>query len=207
MYIQVRQTGLKSERLKIEDIPAEGVHDLVLTIYPPGSLSGVVLNVPRNPVPGIMVELWAIGSHGVGDARPERMTDDAGRFRFDDLMASDYLLLALGEREIMNRNEWSKHPSPDDIARKADENPDDLTMAKITLGRGENVDDVVLVNANAGDLSISGRVVNGRGEPVQRARVRARGPLDKTPSAYEWPVSNTTETNAARPGVQGERNK
>jgi hypothetical protein len=196
VYIQARQRGFKSDRLRVEDIPAEGVHDLVLTVLPSGSISGVVLNAAREPAPNIKVELWNVATRGISNIPPDIMTDDAGRFRFDDVLPSDYVLVALGQRELLQRMMMSTPHLPRDIARMADESPHNPRMARLTVGPGEHVDEVVLMHPDVGKLSISGRIVDGRAEPIKSARVQASGPMEQSERAYDWPIRNQVDTDA-----------
>jgi RNA polymerase sigma factor (sigma-70 family) len=146
-------------------VPAEGIDDLVLTMGPESVITGRLVDQDGNPLEGAKVRPWMRGMHvlyhehfGVANAQ--------GRFEIRGLHEATY-------RMDVQLPDWSS-------ARVASE------PEEVTLGAGEHLRDLDVVYEFPGALTISGRVTDDTGRPLDRVRM----------DIYRDDVVRTSETDA-----------
>lgn len=133
------------------EAPAE---DLRIVLQTARTLSGRVVGPEREPVPGAEIqarEESRVTSEGSGittiSTRPLAVTDAEGRFRIGELEAGTLNLVVSARKYRTRRLEGFRVPD------------EDVDSLEIVLDRGARLE---------------GRVVDGEGEPVVRARLEAR---------------------------------
>ena len=111
-----------------------------------------------SPVAGATVELQPAGQHPPDTNSYEATTDFQGRFSFPAVTPSDYRLVASTYAAGYVITAWGKNSA----------NP---RGAPISVKAGQRLNDVRIAMTPTG--SITGRVIDGDGEPVPRAQVLA----------------------------------
>src|SRR4029077_19854048 len=88
--------------------------NLVLQLFPLGSISGQVTDEFSDPVRGAQVMLLRSGVNGQGGLRTERQatTDDQGRYRFAGLQAGRYYIAVSAQPWDAQRNTLQPAPPP-----------------------------------------------------------------------------------------------
>lgn len=149
--LSIRHTGHVPTTAPGVEAPAE---DVKIVLQTARILSGRVVGPEREPVPGAEIaatEETKASFEGAGyeliSTRPLAVTDADGRFSIADLEAGTLNLVVSARKYRTRRLEGFRMP---------DEDVDDL---EIVLDRGARLE---------------GRVVDGEGEPVVRARLEAR---------------------------------
>ena len=154
---------------------------------PPAAISGVVIDaVTGQPLVGAVVTLARLD---VRLPAPRAVTDARGRFVFDDLPASDsYYLGARRFGYAYTRYGWS---GPGQSLAIKD-------IAKIALTPGRWVNDIKIPLWRLG--SLSGRVIDERGEPIVGAAVRAFSTrsIAGNPQLVGGPITTTDDRGIYR---------
>ena len=172
IYAQVSGETVISDPIGPLQVPEGGLHDLVLTLYPTGGIAGSVISGLKDALPGMDVVLTRVKPEWPLSTPSNVTTDESGSFVFDGLMAGQYLLLARRPHErYLSENDMIFPLRPEAIEALVEKG-----AIKVSLGRGERIRDAVLEYPQAGGYIISGRVVNGKGIPVERASLIATGP-------------------------------
>ena len=151
LEIRAVKTGYAQLAMEPTLVGANDLNDVVITLGPGGSISGVVNDTSGKPVP--QVSVWSERQE-TSDARnsPYGQSAEDGRFTIAGLREGVYLLHVNGAQE-------ARESTP-----------------PVKVGPGQNVTGVTLVyesTRQAGALSISGRVTNSKGDGVARANVYA----------------------------------
>ena len=137
---------LLSGNLRV-DLPPEGLSGVVIKLQPKAWVEGVVLDRHYNPLPGVEIRLE---QGGEGELKAGARSQDAGAFRIGAVDPGAYELVAkLDETEVARMP--LDVPSPD---------------------RFSGIQ--VVVNSSSKGLSISGRVTDPSGRPVEDAWVLGR---------------------------------
>ncbi len=176
-YLQ-RQYGQSSprgigQRLSVADGAKVSGADVALVRG--AVVTGVVTDNLGEPAPGIPVKLLA--SHG-SPGRPryllfqQRPTDDRGQFRLHDVAPGEYLLMADPTTAMQGVRLGLRQPDdPADLMRTYAPGVPDVSAAgrlDVTAGHELNVDIELLTGRLA---TVAGRVVDSKGQPVQRTSV------------------------------------
>lgn len=129
-------------------------------VPPAGAISGIVVDaVTGQPVAGATVSLGRLDATGAGGSR--RVTDSRGRFVFTSLEAADaYYLGARRFGYAYTRYGWT---APNQSLATRD-------IKRVTLAPGQWVSDITIPLWRL--ASLSGRVVDERGEPLVGVAVR-----------------------------------
>ena len=168
VWIEASKAGYAAARLDTE-VPAEGLHDVTLTLGTAASIGGIVVDEKSLPVAGA-----AVSAFPVDRTKPINSgdSDTTGAFVVGELQAGTYRMHVTrpGARGSIN--------AP--------------VLAEVALAEGEHKTGVRLVLDLSGGV-IAGRVTNSKDKPVAGAHIRGwgqrTGPLETTTNAdgrYEF---------------------
>jgi len=124
------------------------IEGIEIVMSPGGSIAGML--VDRT---GKAVQNYTVEARGVGAAQYHAQPNSDGSFKLTGLMAGNYTL--------------SAHPRYSGGSYKP--------LQEVTLHKGQTLEGVRLVLEDVGGLTISGRIMNPRREPLARAHVGAVG--------------------------------
>jgi RNA polymerase sigma-70 factor (ECF subfamily) len=138
------------------ELPPDGIQDLVLTMGPEATLSGVVVNGDGVPIEGAQID----PSPGPGQCSGISCepSDPEGRFTVHGLFPAEYRIsVKLPHEDVYMRLE---------------------NLAPISIEMGEHIEGVELVCARTqpGNLTLAGRVINAEGAPIRGVDVVAERP-------------------------------
>ena len=152
--ILASKKGYAMSALKSVTVPEGGLRDLVLTMYPEATISGVVTDEKGKTVEDIGV-CATTDKEFIGSKTTRTSTD--GSFKLDRLGEGQYsiVLCPPGSRLWSFENE----------------------VMQIDITHREHIEKLVLVWTNPGDLMISGRVTKRSGDPVSLASITVDGPV------------------------------
>lgn len=128
-----------------------GMSDIKIVVAAGASIAGIVVDTAGKPLPDIYVNASSPNFNG----GPMEATGPDGKFHIKSLAEGTYTLQA------HSQNSWGNRPQ---------------NNQEITVAQGEAVTDVRLVLERGPSSTISGRITNGKGEPVKDANVRAYSP-------------------------------
>jgi len=157
-------------------LTSDGLNDVVITLYPPASIAGTVIDARGRPLEGVKVEArgWTENhASRIGSVEaPE--TNHQGQFLLTPLCPGQYLLSAsMLDKRIR-------------FDRKRDH---------IDVLPGVNITDVVFEVNLIKDLTISGHVRDAQGKPVADVNVSLFGPmLNGLIDSKNGDLSNHTKT-------------
>jgi hypothetical protein len=155
---------------------------------PTGAISGVVIDaVTGQPVAGAAVSLSQIDA--LGQPAPRVMTDQRGRFVFSNLDASDgYFLGARRFGYAPTRYGWT---GPNQSLTIRD-------IKRVKVADGQWVSDITIPLWRL--ASLSGRVLDERGEPMVGVAVRvfSRRPIAGSVQLVAGPIATTDDRGAYR---------
>ena len=150
----------------------DGLPDLTLKLSPAGSISGRVLDVDGEPLPGRQVTLWT--KHRKRNSEPNRPADDtttnlAGEYRFDGMLPGIYYIST--EQQATGLSSARQLPvdhdgHPSKLHDLKTFYPGVLRLAEaqaIRLGNGQDLPDLEVRVQRGPLLSVSGRIAGAAG--------------------------------------------
>jgi len=150
-YAMVAKANTRDEILKIEDAPLTGVE---IVLGAESSVSGTVVDSAGRPLPSVEVYIYRLPSGG----GPGETSAVDGSIKFAQLSEGEYGFI------FPQGGSWSTS----DVGK----------AQKVKVAKAQHITGVKIVyeNPNKGGLSISGRVVDTKGNGIARAEVRLQGP-------------------------------
>lgn len=165
------QSGAQNSIEFVEDVPVGATeHDVVLEL-PGGTIAGRVTNEDGDPLSGTRVTVTPGGAvqlgNSIGGNHVEVVTDDEGRYEAVYLRTDTYTVSAGGSSFAGVLGGGSPHGRS--------------SRSGVQVDDGARVDSIDFVLAPA--VTLTGRVVDGSGTPVEGASIHARGeggaPVDR----------------------------
>ncbi|HIJ64584.1 MAG TPA: sigma-70 family RNA polymerase sigma factor [Candidatus Hydrogenedentes bacterium] len=157
LYLSAKKDERLSSPLGPFNLTTDGLNDVTITVYPPGSVAGTVEDTSGAPFADVIVGARPYHDnterHHQTDSSP---SDKRGRFKIAGLYPARYRF-SIGVKP----QERSSFP---------------IDAAPVDVAPGEHVRDVILVLERQTDLTISGYVLDGQGQPVVGAVVMWVGP-------------------------------
>jgi RNA polymerase sigma-70 factor, ECF subfamily len=160
LYLAARSEGSESLAIGPLRLPAEGLSGLKVPLTQPRTahISGVVVDTAGRPLKDMTVLPWREGilDYLSGPRQDSQKCTANGAFTINALAAGDYELLVL-------------QPGNKPFSRE-----DSVTSVK--LAEGQQMTGLRLVYGAVSGLTISGRVVDTAGKPIEDADVSCAGP-------------------------------
>lgn len=160
LHVRATKEGFGEAALSKISLIAPGNEDLTIHLPNEGSVSGVVVNSAGAPLNSARIEAVHFQHYGAWTFDyPSGISGKDGNFSVEGLAPGRYTFQIF----------------PAEYVSFFDQNATALTLAE-----GEHLRDVKLVLNNGGEITLSGRIADLDGHPIEGATIMFHGPVERT---------------------------